>query len=272
MSNQLPAPLRHQSSAAAHIAPLVLFMLITASTDLFRIENSALPWYQRAPEHWVYPVQCLIVGAMLLYFRRHYTLTPWKGLGLAALLGVVGIAAWVLPSVLYHEGQSDWLEWLGVAKRTEGFDPDIFDVTAVDSDWHTAIYRSDIPAWLWDLAHHSSAWWLTVFLRFFRGVIIVPFVEEIFWRGFLMRYVQAGDRDFRTVPFGQHSWKAFWIVTLAVTLIHQPSDYLGAFVWGSLMYWLAVKTKSLGACVFMHAVGNLLLGLYILQTKQWGFW
>jgi membrane protease YdiL (CAAX protease family) len=38
------------------------------------------------------------------------------------------------------------------------------------------------------------------------------------------------------------------------------------------MYFVAVRTKSLGACVFMHAVGNLALGLYVMKTQQWGFW
>lgn len=236
-----------QSPAVAHIAPLVLFMLLTESVKLFLVENSALPWYQRAPEHWVYPVQCVMVGAVLLFFRKHYTLAPWRGLLLASALAAVGIAAWVLPAMLYREGLPSWCEWLGVVKRDEGFDPSIFTAG-------------------------SSAWWLTVMLRFARMVMIVPLVEELFWRGFLMRYVQAGDRDFRTAPFGKHTWKTFWITTVAVTLIHNPSDYLGAFVWGSLMYFVAVKTKSLGACVTMHAVGNLLLGLYVMQTKQWGFW
>ena len=234
--------------AVAHTAPLVVFMLLTEVAGIFRIENSALPWYQSAPEHWVYPVQCLIVGALLLFFRKQYTLAPWRGFGLASLLAVIGIVVWVLPASLYDEGQPGWLEWLGIAARDkEGFNPNVFEF-------------------------HTTAWWTTVALRFFRMVIIVPFVEELFWRGFLMRYVQAGERDFRTVPFGQHSRRTYWIVTLAVTAIHQPSDYLGAFVWGSLVYWLAVRTKSLGACVFMHAVGNLLLGLYVVQTQRWGFW
>ncbi len=236
-----------QSPAVPYVAPLVVFMLLTEVAGMVRIDNSALPWYQRAPEHWVYPLQCVIVGTVLLYFRPHYKLSPWRGLGIAAVLAVIGIAVWILPATLYHRGQPSWWEWLGMAARDKGFDPHAF------------------PA-------HSPAWWATVALRFFRMIVIVPFVEELFWRGFLMRYVQAGDREFTTVPFGLHSWKAFWIVTLAVTLIHQPADYLGAFVWGSLVYWLAVRTQSLGPCVFMHAVGNLFLGIYVLYTKKWGFW
>ena len=236
-----------QSPAVAHAAPLLLFMLLTELAGLLRIENSALPWYRRAPEHWVYPLQCLIVGLVLWRFRGHHQFKPVRGFLLAVLLAILGIAVWILPASLYHEGQPAWWEWLGIAPRAEGFDPGVF------------------PS-------HSEAWFTTVVLRFFRMVIIVPLIEEIFWRGFLMRYVQAGERDFNTVPFGQHSWPSFWIVTLAVTIIHQPCDYLGAFVWGSLVYFLALRTKSLAACIFMHAIGNLLLGLWIMKTGQWGFW
>lgn len=256
-----------QSPAVAHTAPLVVFMLVTELANLLRVENSALPWYQYAPEHWVYPLQCVIVGALLLFFRNHYMLKPWRGLGLAAVLAVVGIAVWVWPASLYHPGQPGWLEWFGVTARDKGFDPGVFKDAPPKTPME-AIYRGEAPAW----ASHSTAWCITVTLRFLRMVVIVPFVEELFWRGFLMRYVQADGRSFLTIPFGRHSWRAFWIVTLAVTLVHQPEDYLGAFVWGSLMYWLALRTKSLGACVFMHAAGNLLLGIYVMATEKWGFW
>jgi hypothetical protein len=103
-------------------------------------------------------------------------------------------------------------------------------------------------------------------------VLIVPFVEELFWRGFLMRYVQAKGKSWQRVPFGQHTWRAFWIVTLLVAMIHNAPDWPAAFVWGAFTYLLAVRTKSLGACVVMHAVGNLLLGIYVILTQQWGFW
>ena len=102
--------------------------------------------------------------------------------------------------------------------------------------------------------------------------IVVPLVEELFWRGFLMRFVIAEGRPFEKVPFGTHAWKAFWMTTAGVTLIHSTPDMLAAFVWGCLVYWLAVKSRSLGGCVLMHGAANVALGLYVLQTEQWGFW
>lgn len=241
------------SPTAAHVMPLALFVVLNALPDLLRIQNSELPWHVRAPEHWVYPLQTVLCTVVLVLFRRHYTFSPWRGLSLAFVLGVVGIACWIAPSLLREhlmqsgEQPSPWWKWLGITERTEGFDPMI--------------------------AKDSSLWFgAVVGFRFARMVLVVPFVEELFWRGFLMRYLLTEDGRFEKISFGTHAWKVFWIVTLAVMLIHRSEDYLGAFVWGSLVYFVAVRTKSLGACVFMHAVGNLALGLYVMKTQQWGFW
>ena len=84
--------------------------------------------------------------------------------------------------------------------------------------------------------------------------------------------ISIRQSEWQKVPFGTHHWLSFTITTLAVTFIHNRPDWPAAFVWGALMYWLAVRTKSLGACLVMHAVGNLILGIYVLQTRQWGFW
>jgi hypothetical protein len=241
-----------ESAAAAHIAPLFVFMALLMVPGWFRIENSELPWHQRAPEQWVYPLQTLLCGLLLLFFRRHYMLMPWRGLGLALLLGVLGILAWIAPAWCFQKlgapaDVPSWWSWLGLVERREGFDPTVLDA------W---------PAW------QNAA----IIARFLRLVVIVPLVEELFWRGFLMRWLNADGGPWQSVPFGTHTWRAFGIVTLLVVLAHDTADYLGALVWGSLIYALAVRTRSLGACVLMHAVANLLLGIYALQTRQWGFW
>ena len=92
------------------------------------------------------------------------------------------------------------------------------------------------------------------FARFVRMVVVVAFVEEIFWRGFLMRYLLDKDGDYWEQPFGKFSWLSFLVVTLLFMFAHSPSDYLGALVYGSLAYALAVKTKSLAACIFLPAL------------------
>lgn len=241
-----------ESATAAHVLPLALFMVLTGVPGWLRIENPELPWYQQAPEHWGYPLQTLIVGGLLVFFARHYRLKPWRGLGLATALGIVGIAVWIAPAWIFQRMQStgqtlpEWTAWLGFVERKDGFNPEVL------SAW---------PGWQM----------VSIGMRFVRLVILVPLIEEIFWRGFLMRYLKDGD-DWQRVPFGSHSWKVYGIVTALVMFAHLPEDYFAAFVWGSLVYGTAVWTKSLGACVLMHAVANLILGVYVMQTRQWGFW
>ncbi len=53
---------------------------------------------------------------------------------------------------------------------------------------------------------------------------------------------------------------------------HSRPDWPAALVTGALLNLVAYRTRSLGACVLAHAVANLLLGLYVLRTGQWGFW
>lgn len=242
-----------KSPAAAHVLPLAVFMLLNAVPPALGVKNPDLPWWRHAPEQWVYPLQTLLVGGLLAWGWKHYVFRPFRGFGLAVLLGVVGIVVWCLPAWAYlrvTEGGGTvpgWLEWFGIAEREDGFDPTIFEGEPV---WYAA----------------------SVGMRFIRLVVVVPLIEEIFWRGFLMRYVVADGGDFRRVPFGTHRWLSFMVVTAGVVLAHHSLDYFGAFIWGVLMYWLAVWTRSLAACVLMHAVGNLLLGLYVMFTRQWGFW
>lgn len=239
------------SPAIAHVAPLAVFLLLNSLVPALAVENRALPWWRHAPEHWIYPLQTVICGVLLVWFRREYVFRPIRGLVPAIVLGAAGIAAWLLPGWLYasmDEGRRGaGVPLLGFAPREDGFDPSLFEGSP---PWHAVV----------------------VAMRFARLVVVVPLVEEIFWRGFLMRYVIAGDRDFRRVPFGRHHWLGFAVTTAAFVAVHQRVDWLGALVFGTLMYVLCVRTKSLAACVAMHAVANLLLGAYVMATRQWGFW
>jgi hypothetical protein len=245
--------IRRSSPAVAYVAPLAVFLILSMLIPAVQVENEMLPWWRHAPEHWVYPLQALVCGGLLWYFRGHFTLRPWRGLGWAVVLGTVGILWWCVPAWGYRHLNDagltppGWMEWFGLAPREEGFDPELFGAS-------------------------GPGYTLVLALRFFRMVVIVPLVEEIFWRGFLMRYLQADGGPFQKVPFGRHDWRTYLVVTGLFMVAHASVDWTGALGFGSLMYWLTVRQKSLGACVLMHAVANLLLGVYVVWTRQWGFW
>jgi uncharacterized protein len=168
---------------------------------------------------------------------RGWRLMEWRAprhLLLALTVGALAFALWIAPQ-----------QWLNLPPRKEGFDPEFFG------------------AFGWPCA-------LNLGLRFLRLVIVVPLIEEVFWRGFLLRFLI--DENFTQVPFGAFSWKSFGIVSVLFCLEHSPSDWPAALATGMLYNFLACRTRNLAACVFAHAVTNLLLGIYVLHTRQWGFW
>ena len=249
-----------QDRTLAHVVPLVAFMLIgggltvlTGSLESVFRDHVYLPWWRRFPEHWIYPLQTILAGGFLLFWWRHYDLR-WepRKLFLGAVLGAVGIGIWILPTQLYdwwgmtEEEPGGWKQRLGILPRRDGFNPGVFD--------------------------NPAAWCVSTIFRFLRAVVVVSLVEELFWRGFLMRFVLNPDGNYWKVPFGRSSWKSYLIVTTLVVFIHSPADWAAAFVWGSLMYFCAVWTRSLLACVMMHAVANFLMGWYALSLGKFGLW
>jgi len=245
----------NQVKTRAHVAPFVLFLLLLLIPDVAAMFGSdstdatANSLWQ-LPMVWMYLVQILVCGTALMLARRNYEFAPFRCLGLATVCGIVGIAVWIAPGFLFEQlnMSSGWWRHFGFASRAEGFDP------------------SSISA------QGSAAWLAFMAIRFLRLAIIVPLVEEIFWRGFLMRFLVDPDSDFWNVPFGTHHRRSLIVVTALFAMAHAPIDYVAAVLYGLLTYWLAVKTKSLSACVLMHAVANLLLGVYVVATEQWGYW
>ena len=121
-----------QDRTKAHVVPLAVFMALLAPFQLtgwLEWKHPDAPWWQHYPAQWQYPLQSLVVIALLLFFRKNYTI-KWalKPLLVGAVMGAVGIGFWILPTQIHSwlelEGkQEGMLKWLGVMPRYEGFNP-----------------------------------------------------------------------------------------------------------------------------------------------------
>ncbi len=107
-----------------------------------------------------------------------------------------------------------------------------------------------------------------VAVRLLGLVVLVPLIEELFWRSFLMRWVI--DQDFARVPIGRVTPLAAGVTSVAFGLAHP--EWLPGLITGLAWAWLVWRTKSLSACVVSHAVANLALGLYVIATGDWKYW
>lgn len=240
----------------AHVAPLAVFMgfmvLLQLISGWIEWKHPDAPWWRQDPAQFIYPLQTLVVGAVLIKYWPCYTFNgSWRWSLAGVAFGAVGIGFWLLPTTLYDlmglTGKTEgWLRWLGVAARRDGFNPGLFE--------------------------EPLAYWASLTLRMFRAVVVVALVEEIFWRGFLMRFLCDWEGDYWRQPFGKATWLSFGVVTGLFVLAHGSLDWAAAAVYGSLTYGLCVWSKSLGACVIMHATANLLMGLYVMAYGKYGLW
>ncbi len=100
--------------------------------------------------------------------------------------------------------------------------------------------------------------WLALALRAVGYAVVTPFVEELFVRSWMLRFVDVFDRrqDFRDVPIAHFTWRSFLVVTAYFVLSHVPWEWGVMLVWTLLtMAWFYYR-KHLAPLVIAHAVTN----------------
>jgi CAAX prenyl protease-like protein len=111
------------------------------------------------------------------------------------------------------------------------------------------------------------AW--VVGLRMVVAVLVVPIVEELFWRGFLLRLLIDG-KDFRRVPIGKFTWFSFVVTSLLSTLQH-PDNWMVSILCWMLFNAVLYVTKSLPCVMILHGVTNLVLYALVIGSGEWRF-
>ena len=212
-----------------YVAPFVLFVLLLVGVPALRI-----------PIQWEGPLRVGVLAiAGYICWPRDLSVRPVRPLA-SILIGCVVFLLWIGPDVLIPGYRKHWL----------------FSNSLIGST-HSSID----PAALSD---PSVLFWRTL-----RATLIVPIVEELFWRGWLMRWLIRSD--FASVPLGAYKPLSFWFVALLFASEHGP--YWDVALLTGVIYnaWM-VRSRSMADCVLMHAVTNALLSIYVIATQQWQYW
>lgn len=218
----------------AYVVPFALFLILTSLEGFEAVK----PYYP-----WVYAGKLVLVSAALVRYGNAYPSFATAGLGLGVAAGVVGVFLWVGIVALELEAP------LRAAL------PAVFGSGRASYNPFEAIAD-------------PAGRWAFIVVRLIGLAVIVPLVEEIFWRGFLMRYFI--NEDFANVPIGTFTPMSFALVTILFTAPHP--ELLAALVWGAMINLLLCRTKNLWSAIACHAVTNGLLGAYILTTGAWNLW
>ena len=226
---------------------------------------------------WMYPLKTLCVAAALVFFRKQYgelrspmicgaraLPTPgpsgggekqqsaasgdaaYKGGESTTAGGAPALQSWILAILV---GLVAIVIWVGIdsfyPKMGKAVAP--FDPTTIQSVAQRNFFLA---------------------FRVFGAVIVVPVMEELFWRAFLIRWLV--NENFKSVAVGTFTWMSF-AVTVAL-FGGEHYQWLAGLICGAMYNWLYYKRKDVFACVVAHAVSNAALAAWVLARGDWKFW
>jgi membrane protease YdiL (CAAX protease family) len=229
-----------------YVAPLLAFMFFLSVEGSFHGQHYVL-----------YPIKTLLVVAILAWFWRVLPSLKPSSIFLSSAVGIAGIVLWI--------GLDPWALRLDIGLE-KGFNAVVSGMGL--ASWQTTVdtvHPSGVSPF--NLYSHGVAWTLFA-LRVVGISLCVPVMEELFWRGFLMRWLIR--EEFTLVPLGMYQPLSFWITTIFFASVH-GNEWPQALVVGILYGAWFVRTKNLGDIMVAHGVTNLLLCAYCLYSGDWHF-
>lgn len=122
----------------------------------------------------------------------------------------------------------------------------------------------------WNPHEHFSSGiaWAIVVARLLGSTLIVPPLEEVFYRSFLYRYILKPE--FQTVSLNCFAWVPFLVTAGIFGLVHY--EWLPGIFCGMLYQMLVLRHNRLGDAMTAHAITNFLLGVWVVWKGAWHFW
>ena len=215
--------------AWARILPFAAYVFFIVVADLLERLGFAA-----AELRWLYAVKIGMVTLLLAYFWREYR--ELRNSFPGPKVSMVASAAGVAVLVLWVNLNADWM----IVGSASGFDP----------------------------RNGGHIDWLLVLVRIAGAALVVPVMEELFWRSFLLRWIESSD--FETVDPSQVGRKSF--VFTVVLFGFEHNLWLAGIVAGVAFNALFMRHRTLWSPILGHSVTNGLLGIWVVVTGNWSYW
>jgi CAAX prenyl protease-like protein len=225
----LIAALEKRWPSIPYVLPFASFMAFLA------IQN-----YAALPPSIDYPVRVIALSAILWVFSRHVIDLHCTHALQSVVLGAAVFVIWIGPDVLIPGYRQHWLFQNAILGR-------------IGAPVSEQIILAPVVLWT----------------RILRAVVLVPIIEELFWRAWLMRWLISPR--FEQIKLGAYAPMAFWVTAILFASEHGPYWDVG-LITGVIYNWWMVRTRSLGDCILVHAVTNACLCGYVVATKHWEYW
>ncbi len=186
-------------------------------------------------QFWVYLLKC-IVGVWMLWItwksvpEMRWELTP-RAIG----VGVLVCSLWVFLDPYY---------------------PKLGSVAGPSWNPFTTFTESAALAWFFFA------------VRLLGSTLIVPPLEEAFYRSFLYRAIL--EKDFLNVSLRGVKWMPFLVTACVFGFAH--TQWLAGVLCGVFFQALVCRSGRLGEAMVAHAITNALLAVWIVVKGAWQFW
>jgi exosortase E/protease (VPEID-CTERM system) len=225
-------PLRRAAGAqiAMHNPAAPLLVPFLAAVAAAMIAGAASAGFE-----WLYGLRVLAAAMAIWYYRQDLRSLRWTApSAYAVVTGILVFGVWmVLEAVI-----------VGRIQFHQALAPELAAAPAL-----------------------NRVTWLTV--RVIGGVVAVPLIEELAFRAYLLRRLQASD--FEQVPLQRfHPWAVFGSSVVFGAL--HGERWLAATLAGGLYAWVATRRGAISDAVFAHALTNALIAALVLFAGTWNLW
>lgn len=223
---------RLSSPLLARVVPFALFVILTFLQG----------YGGEAGRYWVYLAKTLIGAVLLVAVWPLVQEMRWK-------FSLAGIAVGVGVFVLWV-GLDPFLRQVGL--------PNSYPRMAAGEPWNPLLH----------FGAGSALAWLFIVVRILGSTLVVPPLEEVFFRSFVYRYLAS--KDFLSIPLSRFLPFPFLVTSIVFGLEHH--EWLAGILCGFAYQGLVIWKGRLGDAIVAHAVTNLLLGLWVVWRGAWQFW
>lgn len=185
-------------------------------------------------QYWVYAAKTALGALMLWLVWPHVREMRWSFSWEAVVAGTAVFAAWVGLDGLYPM----------LGEREASFNP-------------FAGYGQGSALALFFIAVRTAG-----------SSLVVPPLEEVFYRSFLYRYLIKSD--FLKIPLKTFDLRAFLITGLVFGIGHY--EWLPGILCAFAYQGLVCRKDRLGDAMTAHAITNFLLALWVVLRGAWQFW
>jgi CAAX prenyl protease-like protein len=234
---RFPQQILARSPAVARVAPFLIFLALTFFQGKFGAASA----------YWFYLAKTL-AGAWLVWEMRPFVSEMrWAFSWEAVLVGVGILVMWIGMDAFYPKANELFAK-AGLAS---------FSKTAVENSNPNLVF-----------GEHSPLAWFFMSVHVLGMTLVVPPLEEVFYRSFLYRYI--AKPNFLEVPLNQFLPLPFLITAVVFGVEH--NQWLAGILCGAAYQWLVLRKNRLGDAMTAHAITNFLLGAWIIWKHAWNFW